>query len=79
VKVDVYNPTDQPVTVDADGHIVGGREHATVDDRHGEVAAALAGGRLVTVDKPRKTAKSSSKSKSTTSSGEPQAVEQEES
>lgn len=81
MKVDVYNPTDQPVVLDPDGHTVGGREHATVDDRHDEVTSAVDGGRLIVVDKAEKAPKSSKSKKrnSDTSSGEPQADEHEES
>jgi hypothetical protein len=79
VKVDAYNTTDRPVVIDADGRTVGGREHATVDDRNDEITAAVDRGHLV-LTKPSKksTARSSSKRPSDTSAGTP-ADEPEES
>lgn len=49
----VFNPTDQPVVIDADGHTVAGRDWAAVDTATAEVDHALENGRLVTVDADR--------------------------
>lgn len=50
----VYNPSDAPVIVDADGRTVDGRGHADVEASD-QVDAALADGRLV--EQPAETAK----------------------
>ena len=76
MKVDVYNPSDRPVVVDPDGRVVGGREHASVDDRHDQVTAALDGGRLVRVEKPEKAPKPSKSKRTSDTSTSAEAQEE---
>jgi hypothetical protein len=50
----IYNPTDSPVVLDAEGHTVGGGEWGWADSKF--VGDHLDAGRLVKADKPAKDA-----------------------
>lgn len=81
MKVPAYNPTDRPVVLDAEGHTLGGREHADVDDRTDEVKAAVDRGHLIVSEPTPKTTKTTKSSKRTTApdADTPSADEPEES
>lgn len=48
----VYNPSDQPVVLDASGRSVGGGEWATAQSTDDTTKAALASGQLVVAEPP---------------------------
>lgn len=45
-----HNPTDRPVVIDAEGHILGGGEWGAVDPEAPAVVNAVAGGLLNVLD-----------------------------
>lgn len=52
----VFNTTDQPIVVDAEGRAVGGREWGTVETLAEQAAAALSARHLVVIEKIAKNA-----------------------
>lgn len=49
-----FNPTEGPVVIDDEGRTLPGLTHGPVDPSCDAVTEALAGGRLVLVDTPKK-------------------------
>lgn len=47
-----YNPSDDPLVVDTEGRVIGGREWGTYDTTDEVAKALVAEGRLVPVEKP---------------------------
>jgi hypothetical protein len=45
-----FNPTDGPVVIDDEGHVLPGLEHGDVDSDAAEVQAAVEQGRLILAD-----------------------------
>lgn len=48
----VYNPTDTPLVIDAEGHVLGGSEWGTVESRDDTSGTLLTGRQLIEVDEP---------------------------